>query len=164
MVSGAWSKQAQPILNDGVKSLQTANWLEIIITRMTRTLNTTWRVPDISVQRHSSSTCGQMISGCPSFCLSHCCDYSISRMCCGNFFQFGSKVHFDWRSHRLEFKVTVTSQYMIFGDMIFYIYDVKVQLHWDIMMYIKKEEAQVIIQCQTETWLVIPVLFTWRWF
>lgn len=157
MVSGTWSKQAQQILNDGVKSLQTANWLEIIVTRMTRTLNPTWRVPDISVQR-------QMISGCPSFCLSHCCDYSISRMCCGNFFQFGSKVHFDWRSHRLEFKVTVTSQYMIFGDMIFYIYDVKVQLHWDIIMYIKKEEAQVIIQCQTETWLVIPVLFTWRRF
>lgn len=40
---------------------------------------------------------------------------------------------------------------MIFGDMIFYIYDVKVRLHWDIIMYIKKEEAQVIIQCQTET-------------
>lgn len=34
--------------------------------------------------------------------------------------------------------------------MIFYIYNVKVQLHWDIIMYIK-EEAQVIIQCQTET-------------
>lgn len=43
---------------------------------------------------------------------------------------------------------------MFFGDMIFYIYNVqiyKVQLHWDIIMYIKKEEAQVIIQCQTET-------------
>lgn len=37
---------------------------------------------------------------------------------------------------------------MIFGDMIFYIYNVKVQLHWDIIMYIK-EEAQVIIQCQS---------------
>ena len=79
---------------------------------------------------------------------------SISRMHCGR------SLWLNW----LKFKVTVNSQCTFLA--IWHFTSTMSQVSFTGASLCKKE-AQAIIQCQssgTETWLVIPVLFTWHRF